>query len=548
MTDMEANLYKFFLDLPEWPESCSTVPSSTAYGIKEALQLIYGDRIHIIGPDISNGKSPAFEDETSGVLFYISAISQSLESDRFALLKPLVTFWESKILSQVSESNSLWQMMVILPKNHTLIHGDVLERASETVFLIDSFGLGLQIPKLMKYLIQKEIKIRNSGENGPTLKFGGFFPNVNIEEISLKLHEHPHESGLWSVFNAIMLISSGSTEFLEPFRGFCPSFSLKLRDILGVHSIELDKSPNVPLPQPNYSSNEIEIVNKEIICALIDEISAWEALEKEMEFIQKNLIIHQLCTLWEYKQSDLWGEAINLIRTIKNKGSSWYLKFKIDDTFTTPHRLPQIKSLTPQTNQAIMRARSGGKWFTDSGSFKKAVRNKDGYIDKSLLIKEILDNGHTNILIFRPQKWGKTLNINMLKTFFHPRKDASGNFKNLYLFTGGKDNIYVDNLDKTKCLKIITEKNGYYYKNYAGKIPTILLRFSNIRKIFENESVEEYYQSAVLDIIKDAYLEYHQQYRESLDQVIKNYLSENPDVVINYKNKSIKVLENIIDT
>ncbi|CAG9319209.1 unnamed protein product [Blepharisma stoltei] len=540
---MEASLHQYFLDFRAWPESRSTVPSSTAYGIKEALKLIYGDRIHIIGPDISNGKSPAFEDETSGVLFYILAINRSLMSDRFALLKPLVAFWESKILSQASESNSLWQMMVILPKNHTLIDGKALQRASETVFLIDSFGLGLQLPKLMKYLIQTQIVIR---EKGPTLKCGGFFPNVNIEEKSLKLHEHPHESGVWSVFNAIMLISSGSTEFLEPFSKFDSCFSLKLSAILDEHNIELGKSPN-DLPQLYYSSSDLEFVNEGIRNALIDEISHWGVLEKEMVYIQRYLSINKLCTLWEYKQSGSWVEAQNFMRRIKAPLEELHKTFQSDDIFTTPDRLPQIKSLTPPTHQTIMRGKSDCIWFTDAENFKMAVRNKDGYIDKSLLIKAILNKGAIKILILRPQQWGKTLNMSMLKTFFHPKKDAFGNFKNLYLFTGGKDNIDVNNLDKTKCLKIITENNGYYYKNFAGKIPTIFLKFSLIETL-GNEPVKEFYRSEFSKIIKLAYSKYYPEYCTSLDQAIKNYVSKHPDIVIDYNNKCIPELENIIDT
>ncbi|CAG9319193.1 unnamed protein product [Blepharisma stoltei] len=94
-------------------------------------------------------------------------------------------------------------------------------------------------------------------------------------------------------------------------------------------------------------------------------------------------------------------------------------------------------------------------------NFKTAVLHKDSYIDKSLLIKEILKTSSTNIVISCPQKWGKTLNMDMIKTFFNPRNDDAGYFKNLYLFTGGKDNVKFK-LDKTKCLKIITEDNGYY--------------------------------------------------------------------------------------
>ncbi|CAG9319210.1 unnamed protein product [Blepharisma stoltei] len=459
-------------------------------------------------------------------------------------------------------------MMVILPKNHTLIDGKALERAAETVFLIDSFGLDLQIPKLMKYLIQREIEIRISGENSARLKFGGFFPNVNIDERSLKLHEYPYESGLWTVFNTIMLISSGNNEFLVPFSKFNPCFSLKLGAILDVHNIKLDKSPNGPLPHLNYKSNEIEFVNKGISSSLIHELSDWEVLEKEMEFIQNHLNIQQLCTVWDYKQSNLWGEAKNFVRRIKalleNIDSSWCLRFKFDDIFITPHRLPQIKSLTPPTHQSIMKGNSGGNCIINTDHFKEAVMNKDCYIDKSLLIKEILTSSAPNILILRPQKWGKTLNMSMLKAFFHPR-NTFGNFKNLYLFTGGKDNIDVNNLDKTKCLKIITENDGYYYKKFAGKIPTIFLKFSKIKEKLDNEPVEEYYRRAISYIIKDAYLEYYPEYCTSLDEAIKNYsafprmarngailgkalyVSKQPDIVINYNNTSILELENIID-
>ncbi|CAG9335232.1 unnamed protein product [Blepharisma stoltei] len=554
---METSLHQSFSNLLAWSETSPTSTCSTAYGIKEVLKMIYEDRIHIISPEISNGYSPAIEDETSGVLFYISAINQSLESDGYTLKKPLVAFWESKIPSQVSESskamqleNSLWQMMVILPKNHTSINGNSLERTAEAAFLIDSFGLDLQMPKLIKYLIQNEIEIRIPRENSPALKFGGLFPGVNIEEKSLKLHEHPHESGLWCVFNAVMLISSGNNDFLEPFSMYDPCFSLKLRAILNTYNIKLDMSPKSPLPESNYDSNEIEIINIEIRSALISEISGWGMLEKEMKFVQKHLKIHQLCTVWEYQQSNLWGEAKKFIKKINiqlsNKGSSsWSLKLNYKSS--TPNRPPKIQSITPPTNQTIMTARLDSNLSINNGKFTRAVKNKS-FIDKSLLIKEILTNGALNTLIVRPQKLGKTLNMNMLKSFFHPKYDAYGNFKKLYLFTGGKDNIDVNNLDKTKCLNIITEDNGYYYKNFAGKIPIIFLNFSIIFERIDNESAENYLHNALSEVIKNAYLEYYPEYLESLEKIIKEYVSVNPNVLINIKDKDISELEMIIDT
>lgn len=51
----------------------------------------------------------------------------------------------------------------------------------------------------------------------------------------------------------------------------------------------------------------------------------------------------------------------------------------------------------------------------------KEIIDKDYYfVDKSLMIKEILDSGAKIILFTRPRRFGKTLNISAAKIF---RKD-----------------------------------------------------------------------------------------------------------------------------
>jgi hypothetical protein len=40
------------------------------------------------------------------------------------------------------------------------------------------------------------------------------------------------------------------------------------------------------------------------------------------------------------------------------------------------------------------------------------------FVDKSLLIKEIIETSFTRIIFLRPRKWGKSLNLKMLKLFF----------------------------------------------------------------------------------------------------------------------------------
>lgn len=50
--------------------------------------------------------------------------------------------------------------------------------------------------------------------------------------------------------------------------------------------------------------------------------------------------------------------------------------------------------------------------------FRKIIERDYYYIDKSLLIKEIIDIGSEAILIPRPRRFGKTLSISMLKYYY----------------------------------------------------------------------------------------------------------------------------------
>ena len=59
------------------------------------------------------------------------------------------------------------------------------------------------------------------------------------------------------------------------------------------------------------------------------------------------------------------------------------------------------------------------------------VRN-NFYIDKSLFIKHIIDNSSGVILITRPRRFGKTLNMSMLRSFFEIGADALL-FEGLYI-------------------------------------------------------------------------------------------------------------------
>ena len=90
--------------------------------------------------------------------------------------------------------------------------------------------------------------------------------------------------------------------------------------------------------------------------------------------------------------------------------------------------------------------------------FKNAVTNYY-YIDKTLLIKDFLDRKVQVSLFTRPRRFGKTLNMDMLRVFFEVNEnDTSTYFKDKAIW---------------KC--------GASYQQYQGKYPVIYLSFKDAK-------------------------------------------------------------------
>ncbi|KLO21170.1 AAA family ATPase [Marinitoga sp. 1155] len=90
--------------------------------------------------------------------------------------------------------------------------------------------------------------------------------------------------------------------------------------------------------------------------------------------------------------------------------------------------------------------------------FKTVIEDNAYYIDKSMLIKEIITGGRV-ILITRPRRFGKTLNMSMLEYFFKNDEDNKHLFENL---------------------KIYKEKE--IIEKYLNKYPVIYLTFKDAKK------------------------------------------------------------------
>ncbi|MEM7588586.1 MAG: AAA family ATPase [Myxococcota bacterium] len=82
---------------------------------------------------------------------------------------------------------------------------------------------------------------------------------------------------------------------------------------------------------------------------------------------------------------------------------------------------------------------SRGKMPVGVSDFAKLVQGDYCFVDKSLFIKELLDSGDDVSLITRPRRFGKTMNLNMLRCFLHwPSNHQPDLFEGLAISRAGE--------------------------------------------------------------------------------------------------------------
>lgn len=91
------------------------------------------------------------------------------------------------------------------------------------------------------------------------------------------------------------------------------------------------------------------------------------------------------------------------------------------------------------------------------------------YVDKTLMIRDFLDERPMVLLFTRPRRFGKTLNMDMLRTFFEKtNEDTSRYFKDKKIWACG---------DR--------------YRGYQGKYPVIFLTFKDVKYNSWEETLED---------------------------------------------------------
>ena len=114
-------------------------------------------------------------------------------------------------------------------------------------------------------------------------------------------------------------------------------------------------------------------------------------------------------------------------------------------------------------------------------NFKNIVSGDFYYVDKSLFIKEIIDRGNRVILIPRPRRFGKTLNISMLKYFY----DCCPENLPQFLDTPGSDSkpVIPGNNYKSLFSSLAIADEDPQYLGRMGQHPVIFISFRDVKEI-----------------------------------------------------------------
>ncbi len=199
-----------------------------------------------------------------------------------------------------------------------------------------------------------------------------------------------------------------------------------------------------------------------------------------------------------------------------------------------------------------------------SSNFKTIIEDNGYFVDKTMLIKEFFDNGNYTMLMPRPKRFGKTLNLSMIEHFFDIQKSDSSKLFTEFEITKEKDfcekhqnkypiiNISLKDIDETNwndCLDSFKSLISKMYDKYD-----FLLKSDKLK-----DNDKEKYKNIISETATDT------KFKESLEN-LSNYLQKHfgEKVIIlvdeydtpiingfyytnkNKKNESITYYENVI--
>lgn len=168
-------------------------------------------------------------------------------------------------------------------------------------------------------------------------------------------------------------------------------------------------------------------------------------------------------------------------------------------------------------------------------NFKEIIDKDLYYVDKTMLIYDILKSGGKNNLITRPRRFGKTLNFSMLKYFFDIREKNSG-----YIFDGLKISEHLDEIKQYRnshpviSLSLKSAKQPTYESALDSLCNEIRSQFIEYEFITKSDKLSESDKEAFRDICRYKNTD-EQLYKEAIKTLckcLKQYYGVNTIILI----------------
>ena len=129
---------------------------------------------------------------------------------------------------------------------------------------------------------------------------------------------------------------------------------------------------------------------------------------------------------------------------------------------------------------------------------KRIIDGDFYFVDKSLMIKELLDGAGQVTLLTRPRRFGKTLNLSMLRRFFEDERTETGEkVDNRYIFDGlaitecGEMYLKHQQQYPVVHLSLKAAKQATYELAYKNLVDAIAVEFSRHRYVLEGSRLSD---------------------------------------------------------
>ena len=147
---------------------------------------------------------------------------------------------------------------------------------------------------------------------------------------------------------------------------------------------------------------------------------------------------------------------------------------------------------------------------TKTNDFKELIESKNLYVDKTLFIKELIDNPSQAICFLRPRRFGKSLNLSMLNYYFNLEYKDKTLFNGLKIMNQGEK--YLKEMNKYPVVSIsFRDLKADTYQDFLKSYKELMANlFSKYEYLLESDKLDEIEKEDFRKIIRkeeDRFLE-----------------------------------------